>query len=664
MDTRPHLLRLLVKVEQFIFEPQMEAKSIVDYHSFTPELLFENGTKLKPEGPEYSYGEARVIQLASINGLAETATATHVIILKANGDNWFLLYEGDEVTEETLHSLDADLSELLDIDIKITVDLLNVFLQPQPDEGLVERMILEISKVWYLNFLKNETGGGHEMTDGSDDYESEEGYVIIPGVKKITKDVENKFWEEAFCGPFHSENDPFPSAEQTEDIATKLLKIGDLYSAGIPISALIEAVRQGTYRSMSFVLQMLLLGINPNRYKLPDGDTALHIAVKQENEVMVKLLLAFKADPNIKNEIGETPKDLAANKKENLYDLLDKAAEGQTKTRGCFTYNSNLPEETRTGTYLMSLDGGGIRGLNSITFLIALEERMRELSPKCHPIQYYFDYIAGTSSGAIAALTLLYTNHSLRIGRCLVYQILIEVFSLNDIDKRKNSMERNLQSIFKGKVMSSLKGPPHPIVTTTKHPDGMLCLMTSYGSNSEAGANHHVWKAAHMSSAAPLIFPSVDGKYYDGGLMANDPTNAALGEISEIEQNCEFGCVLSIGTGSFENANFIDDLEYFCWNFPFDQLLKLIQGCKAAMIISNYAKAKEANEESAESFCETKGWNYQRWSPPLSRNLGPTCRELNVIIDMMYNTEMYILQNPGTIDNIAKCILARKTRPN
>ncbi|XP_019850940.1 PREDICTED: 85/88 kDa calcium-independent phospholipase A2-like [Amphimedon queenslandica] len=632
----------------------MEAKSIDYYHNLTLELLFENGTKLKPD---YLYGEARETKLASVNGLAETATAAYVIILKANGDNWFLLYEGDEVTEETLHSLDDDLSELLNIDIKITVDLLNVFLQPEPDERLVERMMLEISKVWYLNFLRN----GHEMTDGSEDYESDDKYDFVPVV--ITKQVENKFWEEAFCGPFHSENVPFPSAEQAEGIAAKLLKIDNSYSASISI---IEAVEQGTYRSMSFALQLLLFGINPNQCKPSNGDTALHIAVRKDNEVMVKLLLAFKADLNIKNKTGKTPTDLAADKEKISHLDLTEVAEWQDKMKEHFASYPNLPERTRTGTYLMSLDGGGICGFNSITFLIALEDRMKELSPKCHPIHHYFDYIAGTSFGAIAALTLLYTNHSLRIGRCLVYQILKEVIALNHIDndKRKNSMERNLQSIFKGKAMSSLKGPPHAIVTTTKHPDGMLCLMTSYGSNSEVESNH-VWKAAHMSSAAPLIFPPVDGKYYDGGLMANDPTNAALGEISEIEQNCEFGCVLSIGTGSFKDPNIVDNLEYFCWNFPFEQILKPIKMGKAYMIISNYARAKElSNEESAKSLCETKGWEYHRWSPPLSRNIGPACKELNVIIDMMYHTEMHILQNPETIDNIAKCILARKTRPN
>uniref|UniRef100_A0A1X7VUZ6 phospholipase A2 n=1 Tax=Amphimedon queenslandica TaxID=400682 RepID=A0A1X7VUZ6_AMPQE len=627
----------------------MEAKSIDYYHNLTLELLFENGTKLKPD---YLYGEARETKLASVNGLAETATAAYVIILKANGDNWFLLYEGDEVTEETLHSLDDDLSELLNIDIKITVDLLNVFLQPEPDERLVERMMLEISKVWYLNFLRN----GHEMTDGSEDYESDDKYDFVPVV--ITKQVENKFWEEAFCGPFHSENVPFPSAEQAEGIAAKLLKIDNSYSASISI---IEAVEQGTYRSMSFALQLLLFGINPNQCKPSNGDTALHIAVRKDNEVMVKLLLAFKADLNIKNKTGKTPTDLAADKEKISHLDLTEVAEWQDKMKEHFASYPNLPERTRTGTYLMSLDGGGICGFNSITFLIALEDRMKELSPKCHPIHHYFDYIAaGTSFGAIAALSFLYTNHSLRIGRCLVYQILVKVISFNSIYIEK-MMKKCLKRIFEERVMSSLKGPPHAIVTTTEYRNKKLCLITSYGSNSETGStDHQVWKAAFMSSAAPVIVPPVDGKYYDGGLLANNPTHVALGEISKIEQNCEFGCVLSIGTGSFEDPDIVDRLQYLAWNVPFGRICtKPISSTKSFKLLTEFSK-KEKSEQAARSLCNEKGWKYHRWSPFLSKNLGLACTDLNVIIDMMYHTEMYILQNPETIDDIAKCILAKK----
>ena len=630
LTIRPHPYKGVA----LFFEMGFEKAKRLDHNLSPPELLFKNVVK----SSKYRYGEARLIKLTSVNGIA---TSTYVIILKANG-NWFLLYEGGEETEDTFHSLDAGLSMLLNIDIEITVDLLNVFLQPEPEEGLVEKMMIEVSKVWYLNL----------KSVGCDEPDSieHEGFVIIPEVN--TKHVENEFWKKAFCDPFENA-DPFPSAEQAESIAVKLLKLEDVSSAGTPISILMEAVEQ---ESKSFMLQLLLLGINPNHFQSSDGNTALHVAAKNNNKVMVKLLLAFKADPSIKNKKEATPTDLAAD--EEISCLLKEAANMQAKTREYFASNPSLPtERTRTGTYLMSLDGGGICGFNTIAYLIALEDRMKELLPDCLPIHNYFDYIAGTSSGAIAALTLLYTNHSLRIGRCLVYQI-SKVFTLKCIDERKKSIKTNLQSIFKGKVMSSLKGPPHAIVTATEHPR-KLCLITNYD-ESEAGSNQQVWEAAHMSSAAPFFFPAVNDIYFDGGLVANNPTRAALEEISKIEQNCEFGCVLSIGTGSFKDPKLKDKFKYLCWNFPFEQISKPLTLFKNIMILIQN-RVEQSSEESAKPLCEAKGWEYHRWSPPLHRNLGSACTELDVIIDMMYHTEMHILQHPEEIDSIAKCILARKT---
>ena len=54
--------------------------------------------------------------------------------------------------------------------------------------------------------------------------------------------------------------------------------------------------------------QLLLLGSNSNQFQLPDGSTALHIAVKTGRKVMVKLLLAFNADPTMKNNRPCSPK--------------------------------------------------------------------------------------------------------------------------------------------------------------------------------------------------------------------------------------------------------------------------------------------------------------------------------------------------------------------
>jgi ankyrin repeat protein len=71
--------------------------------------------------------------------------------------------------------------------------------------------------------------------------------------------------------------------------------------------------------------------INPNT-KSNDGDTCLTIAcfIKHTNLELIKLLISFKADPNIKNKQGnsplhlsmlqnpEKPENTKVNKKKNL----------------------------------------------------------------------------------------------------------------------------------------------------------------------------------------------------------------------------------------------------------------------------------------------------------------------------------------------------------
>src|SRR4051812_28360760 len=55
---------------------------------------------------------------------------------------------------------------------------------------------------------------------------------------------------------------------------------------------------------------------------------------------------------------------------------------------------------TGKGFRILSLDGGGIRGVFPAALLARLEEHLE------HPIGRYFDLIAGTSTGGIIAIGL------------------------------------------------------------------------------------------------------------------------------------------------------------------------------------------------------------------------------------------------------------------
>lgn len=75
----------------------------------------------------------------------------------------------------------------------------------------------------------------------------------------------------------------------------------------------------------TIVRLLLEYGANPNM-KTFDGITALHNAVYEKQIDIVKLLLEYGADPSIKDGIGRTPIDLVGrNGHPQLYQLLDAA---------------------------------------------------------------------------------------------------------------------------------------------------------------------------------------------------------------------------------------------------------------------------------------------------------------------------------------------------
>ena len=56
---------------------------------------------------------------------------------------------------------------------------------------------------------------------------------------------------------------------------------------------------------------------------------------------------------------------------------------------------------------LLSLDGGGIRGIISCVILKYIEDKLKEIHDENAKIGDYVDFIAGTSTGALIASLLL-----------------------------------------------------------------------------------------------------------------------------------------------------------------------------------------------------------------------------------------------------------------
>jgi patatin-like phospholipase/acyl hydrolase len=193
---------------------------------------------------------------------------------------------------------------------------------------------------------------------------------------------------------------------------------------------------------------------------------------------------------------------------------------------------------------ILSIDGGGIKGLYTATVLSHLEEAFGA------PIGEHFDMICGTSTGGLIALALskglpakelvsFYKEHGPLIfpaKRFLNgFRGLIRQIARNG--KYDNTYLRKALGEVLGHTMMSEAGnllcipafnltSGRPRVFKFPHPEGGN-YASKYGS---------MMDAALATSAAPTYFPATfsDKRYYaDGGVWANNPTLCGIQEALE-----------------------------------------------------------------------------------------------------------------------------------
>jgi hypothetical protein len=210
---------------------------------------------------------------------------------------------------------------------------------------------------------------------------------------------------------------------------------------------------------------------------------------------------------------------------------------------------------------LLSIDGGGIRGVFPAAYLAEIEKRFLGGGS----IADHFDMIAGTSTGGIIALALahgmtaqqalqIYTERGERIFPTL-RGLQWWARAIRWICKPKHDqrvLKNELLSVFGDKVLDDaskrlvipsfegLHGEPF-IYKTPHHPDYQKDRHQKFA---------HV--ALH-TTAAPSYYPAVENDGYvmiDGGVWANNPVmNALVDVLACYDVPRENVRILSLGTG-------------------------------------------------------------------------------------------------------------------
>jgi len=187
---------------------------------------------------------------------------------------------------------------------------------------------------------------------------------------------------------------------------------------------------------------------------------------------------------------------------------------------------------------ILSLDGGGIRGLITAIWLNRLEE---EVSRKLGgPLWKQFDLVAGTSTGAILACAVaneidtqrivdLYTNEGRKVFP--FPRLLVRLFWGPKYSGK--GLENALEAVFEHTRFGDLKVKP-TLVTAYDTFTGRPVIFKSDRSRHEAILVRDICRA---SSAAPTYFPPHSLKIrgakvplIDGGVVANNPTACAIAE--------------------------------------------------------------------------------------------------------------------------------------
>ncbi|HVA97452.1 MAG TPA: patatin-like phospholipase family protein [Bacteroidia bacterium] len=232
---------------------------------------------------------------------------------------------------------------------------------------------------------------------------------------------------------------------------------------------------------------------------------------------------------------------------------------------------------------ILSIDGGGIRGIIPARILVSLEEKLQIASKNPNArIADYFDLIAGTSTGGI--LTCLYLTpderHFLQHDICrsakssldLYLKYGGDIFESNILDKIEN-VDGLLSTKYSEKAFERIlldKFKDLSLISLFKE-----CLITSYNINEDCtnfftkkdalmnpDYNYLLRDVCRATSAAPTYFKPALIKSFagnertliDGGVYAANPTMCALTEVaSEFALGLTDVFIFSIGTGSVKS---------------------------------------------------------------------------------------------------------------
>ncbi|KAF2683588.1 FabD/lysophospholipase-like protein, partial [Lentithecium fluviatile CBS 122367] len=237
------------------------------------------------------------------------------------------------------------------------------------------------------------------------------------------------------------------------------------------------------------------------------------------------------------------------------------------QTHGIWPYTVEYQPDL-SGVRVLSLDGGGVRGIIQLSVL----QRLEQLVDLDIPFGDLFDLMVGTSAGGMIAIGL--GIHNLSVEDCIakfkvfctkafetkwltknpIFGWTARAFWASSIYKTEPLEDALTEMFGKKPFFGHHQNVSRVAVTTTVDEKCRLLANYNWGYGERyLNSNINTSLAARCTSAAPMYFdPALhDGnECRDGGLLENNPVRVAVNEARTVfGPNTVFDTVLSLGCG-------------------------------------------------------------------------------------------------------------------
>lgn len=232
-------------------------------------------------------------------------------------------------------------------------------------------------------------------------------------------------------------------------------------------------------------------------------------------------------------------------------------------------------------TRILTIDGGGIRGLIPARILVSLERKLQQRTGREEArLAQFFDLIAGTSTGGLITCLLLapghnewtpaftaqdivdlYQNHGAEIFDAPLLKRIRSLNGLRDERYEARGLERLIDEKMGDLWLSQLIKPC--LITAYDVTRRRTKFFTQHDARND-DKDYPIKVVARATSAAPTYFEAMPGDngrspyaYVDGGLFANNPTMCAYVEAYRKlagKPTAENMVILSLGTGQIAKS--------------------------------------------------------------------------------------------------------------